>query len=149
VTRSSLTAVFLGIISFAGSTYAQPVIGTGGIVNNFSYVLPGLPNYGIAQGSIFDIFGTGLATTAAAQGVPLQKTLAGVSISVTVNGVTTQAIPYFVTPLEISAILPSATPVGTGTITVTVGSQTSAPAPIVVVETAFGISRSSNPAQFE
>jgi uncharacterized protein (TIGR03437 family) len=139
VTRSSLTAVFLGIIAFAGSTYAQPVIGTGGIVNNFSYVLPGLPNYGIAQGSIFDIFGTGLATTSAAQGVPLQKTLAGVSVSVTVNGVTTQAIPYFVTPLEISAILPSATPVGTGTITVTVGTQTSAPAPINVVETAFGI----------
>ncbi len=139
MTRSSLTAVFLGIISFAGSTFAQPVIGTGGIVNNYSYVLPGLPNYGIAQGSIFDIFGTGLATTAASQGVPLQKTLAGVSITVTVNGVSAQAIPYFVTPLEISAILPSATPVGTGTITVTVGAQTSAPAPITVVETAFGI----------
>ena len=129
----------MGIISFAGSTYAQPVIGAGGIVNNYSYVLPGLPNYGIAQGSIFDIFGTGLATTTASQGVPLKATLAGVSINVTVNGTTTQAIPYFVTPLEIAAILPSATPVGTGTITVTVGGQTSAPAPMTVVETAFGI----------
>jgi uncharacterized protein (TIGR03437 family) len=108
-------------------------------VNNYSYVLPGLPNYGIAQGSIFDIFGTGLATTTATQAVPLQKTLAGVSITVTVNGVSTQAIPYFVTPLEIAAILPSATPTGTGTITVTVGNQTSPPAPIIVVETAFGI----------
>jgi uncharacterized protein (TIGR03437 family) len=111
----------------------------GGLLNNYSYIRPGLPNYGIAQGSIFDIFGTNLATSTASQGVPLQKSLGGASISVTVNGVTTQAIPYFASPFQIAAILPSATPAGTGTITVTTGGQTSAPAPIVVLPSAFGL----------
>jgi len=135
--RSTLATVLLGTISLAGSMSAQPTVG--GLLNNFSYIQPGLPNYGIAQGCIFDIFGTNLAASTASQGVPLQTTLAGTSISVTVNGVTTQPIPYFVSTGQIAAILPSATPVGTGTITVTSGGQTSATAPIVVVESAFGL----------
>lgn len=135
----SVGALLLAAVSLAVPTYAQPAITAGGIVNNYSYIFPGLPNYGIAEGAIFDIFGTGLAASTTSQGVPLQTTLAGVSVSVTVNGVTTQAIPYFVSPQEIAAILPSATPVGTGTLMVTSGGQVSAPAPIVVVQSAFGI----------
>jgi uncharacterized protein (TIGR03437 family) len=135
--RTSVTAVFLGILSFAGSLAAQPTVG--GLLNNYSYIRPGLPNYGIAQGSIFDIFGTTLAAATVSQGVPLALTLGGTSISVTVNGTTTTPIPYFVSAGQISAILPSATPVGTGTITVTADGQTSAPAPITVVESAFGM----------
>lgn len=126
----------LGILSLATSLNAQPTVG--GLLNNYSYIRPGLPNYGIAEGSIFDIFGTDLAASTTSQGVPLNTSLGGSSVSVTVNGTTTQAIPYFVSPGQIAAILPSATPVGTGTITVTNGSQTSAPAPITVVESAFG-----------
>ena len=122
----------------AGPASAQPTITA--LENNYSYILPYSPNYGIAQGSIFDIFGTDLAsTTTGLQSFPLSPTLKNTSIAVTVNGTTTQAIPYYVTPGQIAAILPSATPVGTGTITVTNNGQTSKPANIQVVQTEFGL----------
>jgi len=131
------TTVFLGLLSFAGTLSAEPIL-VGQILNNYSYIQPGLPNYGIAQGSIFTVFGTNMAETTASQGVPLQTSFAGVTIKVTVGGVTTQAIPYFVSPGQITAVLPSTTPVGRGTITVTSGDQTSS-ASIDVVANAFGL----------
>jgi uncharacterized protein (TIGR03437 family) len=123
---------------FTPALLAQPKIDR--LQNNYSYILPGMPNYGIAQGSIFDIFGSGLATaTSALQSVPLPTTLSGTSVSVSVNGATTHAILYFVSASQIAAILPSATPTGSGQITVTVSGQTSAPATITVVQSAFGL----------
>lgn len=110
------------------------------LANNYSYVLPGLPHYGIAQGSIFDIFGTNLANTSTTlQSVPLSSTLQGVSVTVTVGGATTHPILYYVTPGQIAAILPSATPAGSGIIVVNNNGQSSQPAPITVVQSAFGI----------
>jgi uncharacterized protein (TIGR03437 family) len=115
-----------------------PVINT--LENNYSYIRPGLPNYGIAQGSIFDIFGANLAnTTSPLQSAPLKTSVSGVSASVTVNGTTTNVILYFVSPAQIVGILPSNTPAGTGTVTVTNNGQTSPAAPIRVVQSAFGI----------
>ncbi len=124
---------------FAGHALAQtPTVG--GLLNNYSYTLPGLPNYGIARGSIFDIFGTNLTTTTyPLQGGTLVSTLGGVTIAVTVNGTTTNPLIYSLSPLQIDAVLPSATPVGTGTITVTTSAGTSAAFPIQVVESAFGL----------
>ncbi|HLJ13833.1 MAG TPA: hypothetical protein VKV15_05000 [Bryobacteraceae bacterium] len=111
-----------------------------GVENNYSFTRPGLPNYGIAQGSIFDIFGSNLANTSTGlQSAPLQTTLNGVSVAVTVSGTTKQALLYYVTPTQIAAILPSSVPVGTGQITVTNNGTASAPAQIVVVQSAFGI----------
>ena len=50
--------------AFAPIAFAQaPTVS--GLLNNYSYTLPGLPNYGIAQGSIFDIFGAYLDSTRA------------------------------------------------------------------------------------
>ena len=99
-----------------------------------------MPNYGIAQGAIFDVYGTGLATaTSALQSVPLPTVLNGTSVDITVNGTTTHAILYFVSPTQIAAILPSATPAGTGQITVTVNGQRSNAGPITVVQSAFGM----------
>ena len=100
---------------FATGVFAQPKIfltntGSSKIQNNYSYILPGMPNYGIAQGSIFDIFGVGLATaTSDLQSVPLRTVLNGTSVDVTVNGVTTHAILYFVSDGQIAAICPSET----------------------------------------
>ena len=143
-----------GAVSFVGSTVqgmdglavlrpaVKPPTGpqVTGLENNYSYILPGMPNYGIAQGSIFDIFGTGLANAfTPAAGAPLPKTLAGATVNITVNGTTTQAILYFAAPTQIAAILPSATPAGSGQLTVTVGGQTSPPAAITVVPAAFGL----------
>src|SRR5579872_1850594 len=101
-----------GFILFAAIAAAQaPSIATGGVLNNYSYMQQGLPSYGIAQGSIFSIFGTNLAASASSlQSVPLGTTLNNVSVKVTVGGTTTNAILYYVSPTLIDAILPSATP---------------------------------------
>ena len=110
------------------------------VENNYSFTRPGLPNYGIAQGSIFVIFGSNLANTSTGlQSVPLQTTLDGVAVTVTVNGTTKQALLYYVTPTQVAGILPSSVPVGTGQITVTNNGATSAPSQLVVVQSAFGI----------
>lgn len=133
------------LTTFIPIAFGQPKIfvtptGASRIQNNYSYLLPGMPNHGIARGSIFDIFGSGLATgTSALQSVPLPTVLNGTSVNVTVNGTTTHAILYFVSDGQIAAILPSATPVGTGQITVTVNGQRSAPGTITVVQSAFGL----------
>lgn len=63
---------------------------------------------------------------------PLQTTASGVSVKVTVSGTATQALLYYISPGQINAVLPSATPVGAGTITVTTAAGTSAGSPIQV-----------------
>jgi uncharacterized protein (TIGR03437 family) len=129
---------------FAGSALGQtPTVG--GLLNNYSFTLPGLPNYGIAEGSIFDIYGTNMASAATSlQNPPLQSTLNGVTIDVTVNGTTTHPLFYYLSATQIDAVLPSATPVGTGTITVTTSAGTSAPFPITVVQADFGLLTQNN-----
>ncbi|HXP88329.1 MAG TPA: hypothetical protein VN841_26605 [Bryobacteraceae bacterium] len=126
------------LLSFAVSAGAQAIL-TYQIANNYNFIQPGLPNYGIAQGSIFALQGTSLAASRASQGVPLQTDLGGTEIAVTVNGTTTNAIPYYVSPQQITAILPSKTPVGDGTVTVTSGGKQTASGPIHVVQSAFGL----------
>jgi hypothetical protein len=87
-------ACVFGALFAAVSLAQQPVIT--GLLNNYSFVQPGLPHYGIAQGAIFDIFGLNLSSRfTSLQSVPLPTTLNGVSASVTVNGVTA-LILYFV-----------------------------------------------------
>jgi len=44
--------------------------------------------------------------------------LNGASITVVVNGVTTYPALYYTSPTQLAAVLPAATPVGTGTLTV-------------------------------
>jgi uncharacterized protein (TIGR03437 family) len=121
---------------------AQPVINVA-----FSTAVargPGLPGSGIAQGSIFGIYGTGLGPNAgvAAAGFPLPTTLggaSGTSVAVTVGGTQVSAIMLYAGANQINAILSSTTPVGTGTLTVTYNGQVSAPAAIQVVASTFGI----------
>jgi uncharacterized protein (TIGR03437 family) len=142
--KPTFAAYALGTL-FTTAVFAQPQIlvtftGAAKVQNNYSNILPGMPSYGIAQGSIFDLYGIGLATaTSNLQSVPLPTVLNGTSVNITVSGTTTHAILYYVSPPQIAAILPSATPVGTGQITVTVNGQTSAPDPITVVQSAFGM----------
>jgi uncharacterized protein (TIGR03437 family) len=135
----------LGLLAYAiswaalgGLALGQPSIG--GVTNNYSYIYQGLPNYGIAQGSIFVIFGTGLASAPSGlQSPPLKQSLDGASVQVTVNGTTTQALLYYVSPSQIAGILPSNTPPGAGIVTVTLSGQASTGAPITVVSGAFGV----------
>ena len=114
-----------------------------GVVNPASNIPPGLPNYGIAQGSIFVIYGAGLgpATLTQATSLPLPTTagLAGTSVTVTVNGVTLPVPMLYTVQSQVAAILPSTTPVGTGTLALTYNGSTNSTA-IKVVSTNFGIS---------
>lgn len=127
---------------------AQPVIS--GVQNNYSYILPNLPNYGIAPGSLFVIVGTGLAKPGSLA-YPLQDpsqtlpfSLNGATVSVTVNGVngngvTTQPALYYATPTAIAAVLPSSTPLGSlAAVTVTYNDTPSQPYNTSVVQSAFG-----------
>jgi uncharacterized protein (TIGR03437 family) len=120
---------------------AQPVINA--VTNNFGGPLPGLPNYGIAPASTFVIYGSGMCDdvplvvqTSAGAGLP--HILNGLEIFVNVKGVVTNPHMYYATPTQVAAVLPSTTPVGTGTITVKYKGQTGV-APIQVTNSAFGI----------
>ena len=145
MTRTTMIAVSVAILSFPHPMNAQ-LIGPF-VSNNYSYVQPGNPNYGIAQGSIFIIAGApfNMTESTASQSVPLQTTLAGVTVTVKVGNVITQAIPYYVSPSQITAILPSKTPVGAATITVTSGGM-SVSGSTTVVPSAFGMATVSTPA---
>jgi uncharacterized protein (TIGR03437 family) len=119
---------------------AQPTVFTGGVVNADSLVPAGLPNSNIAQGSIFSVFGTHLGPSQSpGLSFPLKTTLGGVSVQITVGGTSIDAIPLFVGPGQINAILPSKTPTGSATLTVTTSAGTSAPATFTVVDHSFGI----------
>jgi len=122
-----------------GVVTTRPTISA--LQNNYSYIIPGMPNYGIAQGSIFVMYGwnMGPPMVVSQTSFPLQKTFSGVQIDVVVGGVKTQAIPYYVYANQIAAILPSNTPVGDGLIQVTYNGQAGEMAPIKVVANAPGI----------
>ena len=66
-------------------------------------------------------------------------TLSNTSVAVTVGGTTVNALMYYTSAGQVAALLPSNTPTGTGTITVTYNGQTGAPAPITVVANNVGI----------
>lgn len=120
---------------------AAPTIAAQGVKNAASYADPQLPNGSIAQGSIFNIFGSnmGPATIAYATSLPLPTTLSGTSISVTISGTTVQCYMFYTLAGQVAAILPSNTPVGTGTITVSYNGTSSPTTPITVVKSSFGM----------
>jgi uncharacterized protein (TIGR03437 family) len=142
-------------LAFQYTTYASATTGGGGttsanapavteVQNNYSYISPGLPNYGIAPGSLFIVKGTNLngmplssLQSSAAPGLP--TTFNGASISVTVGGTTVTPGIYYTSPTQLAAVLPSTTPVGTGTITVTNNGVTSATTQMIVVPSALGL----------
>ena len=133
-----------GTLTLSGSTGPAPPAITS-ILNNYGLIPPGFPNYGIAPGALFIIKGSGLADptaqavlqSSASPGIPL--TLNGASLSVTVNGTTVQPGIYYATATQIAAVLPAATPLGTGTVTVTYNNSLSVTAPIQVVRASLGL----------
>jgi uncharacterized protein (TIGR03437 family) len=134
----TIPAIVFTLGLFAAAAYAQPTIG--GIANAASYSLSPLPNSSIAQGSFFAIFGTGMGPSTAAiwKPYPVPTTLGGTTVNVTVGSTTVPVFLYFTSADQINAVLPSVTPTGAGTITVTYGGQTSAAAPVTVVAGSFG-----------
>jgi uncharacterized protein (TIGR03437 family) len=140
---TTFIAIRSAIATGVAAASTAPVITQ--LQNNYSFLLPAVPNYGIAPGSLFIITGSGLSASAlsalqsssAPGGLP--TTLNQTSISVTVGGVTTTPALYYTSASQLGAVLPSTTPVGKGTITVTYNGQASAPAPIQVAASALGL----------
>ena len=119
--------------------------GISGVVNPASNIPPGLPNSGIAQGSIFVVYGNNLASAGLLQAttLPLTTTLGATSIAITVNGTTVNAplvYTYGGALDQVAAVLPSNTPLGGGTLTLTFNGGLKANYPIDVVASNFGIS---------
>jgi uncharacterized protein (TIGR03437 family) len=138
--RNALAALAL-ILPATALAAPAPVINA--VVNNFSYTQQGLPSYGIAPASLFVIYGANMCDNVplvvqTSSGPGLPHTLNGLEIFVNVKGVVTIPAIYYATPTQVAAVLPSTTPVGTGTITVKYNDQTGV-APFVVTKAAFGI----------
>jgi uncharacterized protein (TIGR03437 family) len=140
-------SIFLLLLTV--SAMAQPTIG--GIVNAGSYATAPLDansnpigSNNIAQGSYFVIFGAGMgpASIVVAPGLPLQTSLPdanGTSISISTGGQTVNAYLYYTAAGQVSAILPSNTPVGPANVTVAYNGQTSKPVAINVVKSQLGL----------
>lgn len=138
--RANWFSVFVCAVLSAGLASAQPTV-EGPVLNVASYTLPGYPAFGVAQGSMFVVFGRNMGPRGIyqANSWPLPTDLLSTSLKVTVGGVTVDAIMVYTSATQLAAILPSRTPVGDGTIVVYYSGVVGPTAPIRVVPAAFGI----------
>jgi uncharacterized protein (TIGR03437 family) len=110
-------------------------------VQNAATNIPsGLPNGALAQGALFVVKGANLgpATFTQAAAFPLPKSVGGTSITVTVGSTTVDCIMFYSLARQVSAILPSTTPTGAGTLKLTYNGQ-SASFQIKIVQNNIGI----------
>ena len=144
---TSTTGNFASFISIGGAStglvsiqvFTGPIITS--VKNAASNISAGLPNSGIAQGSIFIAQGVNLgpAAISIAPNAFQTTSLSGTSISVTVAGTTVAPTLYYTSATQVAALLPSNTPLGNGTITITYNNQVGSTAPITVVQNNVGI----------
>ena len=115
----SFSACLCGITTAA---YAQPPrIFSRGVVNAASYAPAGVPGGGIAQGSIFTIFGANLGPTPGVQAAsfPIQTALSNCSIRFVSGSNAVNVLPLYVSAGQINALMPSNAPTGLGALQVT------------------------------
>ena len=113
-----------------------------GAITSPSTTVAGLPNSGIAQGSIFIVYGTGLGpSTLVADPNPFaDDTVGGTYMEVSASNGQVVNIPmYYTSATQVAGLLPSNTPLGAGTITVFYNGVPSNSQPITVVENNLGI----------
>jgi uncharacterized protein (TIGR03437 family) len=115
----SLPLLFFSAIS--GFAAAPTITSVGNAASNYTFSSP------IAQGAIFVIKGSGLGPASiSVASTPFQSTtLSGSSVSVTVGATTVNALMYYTSDGQVAALLPSNTPTGVGTFTVTYNGQAS------------------------
>jgi uncharacterized protein (TIGR03437 family) len=111
------------------------------VTNAATYIDPSLPNGAIAQGGIAIATGKNLGPVSiVVDGKPFQNTtLSGTSVAISVGGTTVAGLMYYTSFNQIAFLVPSNTPAGTGTITVTYAGQAGAPSPIVITPDNVGI----------
>ena len=135
----TLLAILLALGSLAVSAFAQPTVTQ--VQNAASNLVAPNPNSAIAPGSFFSVYGTniGPATIAYWGSYPLQTTLSGVQVTITVGGTGYPAYPEFVSSGQINAVVADNTPAGSATVTVTYNGATSAAFDVTVDPMSFGI----------
>ncbi len=108
--------------------------------NLHSRALPGMANAGIAQGSRLLLSGKniGPATTAFSD-FPLGTELGGASVQIQSGDVTTAALIVGADNNSVDCVVPSNTPLGDATVTVTYKGRTTAPMPITIVQSSVGL----------
>ena len=121
--------------------YGQtPQIAYRGLFNAASMIPGGLPSGAVARGSAFLITGKNLGPGTTPDLIdPLQTSLGGVSVTVTQGSTTLNAIPLFLSPTGITAIMPSNAPLGAASVRIVYKNVTSNPMPVRVVATQVGI----------
>src|ERR1700736_4376131 len=123
----------------APTAFAQPQISYRGVLNAASFMAAGLPGGSIPRGSIFTMFGRNLGPDSSPPlAFPLSNTLGGISIKVIQGATSVNAIPLFVSPGQINAIMPSNAPLGMVSIQVTNGQVQGNMAPVRVINSSFG-----------
>ncbi len=135
------------VVAFAVTVNAQaPALNFGAAVNAASFTPAVLPNSGIAQGSIFILFGTnmGPSTLTFAPGFPLPTSLpasTGTSIRIIPAKSTTPVLPFIIYTRadQVAAIMPSTAPLGSGSLTISYNGQTSNSITVNVVDHSFAI----------
>ena len=125
---------FLAIGVAAGQTVTA-------VVNSASGLIQGLPNSGIAPGSIFLVVGSNLGpSTLVTATTAFQSTnVGGTSVSVVVGSTTVNALMYYTSATQVAALLPSNTPTGSGTLTLTYNGSASASVAVSVVQNNVGL----------
>jgi uncharacterized protein (TIGR03437 family) len=124
-----------------GTTGPPPTVSQ--VLNNYSTVPAGFVNSGIAQGALFILKGANLADPNVqavlqdpSKGLP--STLNGASVKVTSGSTTVTPVFYYAIASQLALVLPSNTPAGPASVTVTYGGQTSSPVSFTVAANAFG-----------
>lgn len=127
-------------ITCASLAQAQPNITN--VTNAASYAAAGLPGSGIAQGSIFVIFGSNLGPATLVQAGaprPTADGLSGTRVQVTVGATNYDAPMIYTSAGQVAAIMPSNVPAGPASVRVLYNSQNSSPFQTTVVRFALGI----------
>jgi uncharacterized protein (TIGR03437 family) len=139
--NQSMTVSIGGLTSNSGNLPVStgPVVAS--VSNAASYINSSLPNGAIAQGGIFVVQGINLgpANISIAPAAFQSTTLSGTSASVTVGATTVAPLMYYTSAGQLAALMPSNTPTGAGTITLTYNGQAGPAAPIRVGPSAPGI----------
>ncbi len=111
------------------------------VFNAAGNVVQGLPNSGIAPGAIFVVQGVnmGPSTLTFAPNAFQSANLDGTSISVSVGSTTTNALMYYTSAGQLAALLPSNTPLGSGSMIVNYQGSASVAFAVSVVQNNVGV----------
>lgn len=130
---------FILLTVAVASAWCQPIIN--GVTHAATFRANQFPFAGLPQGGLAVIVGSALGPSnlVQASSYPLQKTLAGSSVSIASGSATFGCLMVYTLDRQIAFILPSAVPRGSAQVRVTYNGQTSAPASVTIVDRNPGV----------